>query len=152
MSGIEKYIEAYKRRINHPFFNTGATERLIKEYETHGKLVVGFDFDNTIFDIHNNGCNYSDVINLLRECKKLGFLLCLYTAEPDEDWLEWKVQYCGHFGIEPDYINDSPLLPGTKKPFFNILLDDRAGLESAYIILKDIVDYANSKSSECREK
>lgn len=152
MSDIEKYIEAYKKRINHPFFNAGAIERLIKEYKTHGKLVVGFDFDNTVFDVHNNGCNYSDIINLLRECKKLGFLLCLYTSEPDEDWLEWKIQYCGHFGIEPDYINDSPLLPGTKKPFFNILLDDRAGLESAYIILKTVVDYANSKSDQHREE
>lgn len=149
---IEKYIEAYKKRINHPFFNAGATERLIKEYETHGKLVVGFDFDNTIFDVHNNGCNYSDVINLLRECKRLGFVLCLYTAELREDWLKWKIGYCKHFGIEPDYVNESPLLPGTKKPFFNILLDDRAGLESAYITLKEVVEYANSKSNKCREE
>ena len=113
---------------------------------------MGFDFDNTIFDIHNNGGNYSDVINLLRECKKLGFILCLYTAELREDWLKWKVQYCGHFGIEPDYINESPLLQGTKKPFFNILLDDRAGLESAYETLKTVIDYANSKSNKQGEE
>lgn len=152
MSDIEKYIEAYKKRINHPFFNAGAIERLIEEYETHSKLVVGFDFDNTIFDVHNNGCNYSDVIKLLKDCKKLGFILCLYTAELREDWLKWKIDYCKHFGIEPDYVNESPLLPGTKKPFFNILLDDRAGLESAYTILKTVVDYANSKSDQHREE
>lgn len=152
MSLVEHVVQSYKRRIEHPFFNTGAIERLIKEYETHDKLVVGFDFDNTIFDIHNNGGNYSDVINLLRECKKLGFILCLYTAELREDWLKWKVQYCGHFGIEPDYINESPLLQGTKKPFFNILLDDRAGLESAYETLKTVIDYANSKSNKQGEE
>lgn len=138
---IEKYV------IGHPFFDKGAVERLKKEYETHSKLVVGFDFDNTIFDVHNNGGNYSYIISLLQQCKKLEFTLCLYTAELREDWLKWKVDYCKHFGIEPDYVNESPLLPGTKKPFFNILLDDRAGLESAYLILEGVVEYAKKNSS-----
>lgn len=145
-SNLERYVQCYKKRIEHPFFHTGAVERLKKEYETHGKLVVGFDFDNTIFDVHNNGGNYSEIITLLQQCKKLGFTLCLYTAELREDWLKWKVDYCKHFGIEPDYVNESPLLPGTKKPFFNILLDDRAGLESAYQTLKQVVEYANKSS------
>lgn len=130
----------------HPYSTDGAVERLKKEFDTHGKLVVGFDFDNTIFDAHNRGGNYSKVIEILQECKRLGFVLCLYTAELREDWLKWKVDYCKHFGIEPDYVNESPLIPGTKKPFFNILLDDRAGLESAYCILTNVINYANSKS------
>lgn len=136
--------------LRHPYDNRGSYNRLLKEYKTHGKLVVGFDFDNTIFDVHNIGGDYSDIINLLRECKKLGFILCLYTAELREDWLKWKIGYCQHFGIEPDYVNESPLLPGTKKPFFNILLDDRAGLESAYLTLKKIVNYVNSESNRSR--
>lgn len=136
----------------HPFNSTGCLTRLVKEYETHGKLVVGFDFDNTIFDVHNNGGNYSEIILLLQQCKKLGFILCLYTAELREDWLKWKVDYCKHFGITPDYVNESPLLPGTKKPFFNILLDDRAGLESAFQTLKQVVIYANSKLNQSREE
>ena len=133
--------------MDHPFTNNNCIARLKEEYRTHGKLVVGFDFDNTIFDCHNKGGNYSDMISLLQECKKLGFVLCLYTAELREEWLKWKIDYCKHFGIEPDYVNESPLLSGTKKPFFSILLDDRAGLESAYIIIKTVVEYANSKSN-----
>ena len=132
--------------LSHPFATTGATARLKEEFDTYGKLVIGFDFDNTIFDFHNNGGHYSDIIKILQECKKLGFTLCLFTAEPDEEWLKWKIAYCKHFGIEPDYVNDSPLFPGTKKPFFSILLDDRAGLESAYCTLANVINYANSKS------
>lgn len=147
-SDVERWIESYKRATFHPFFDHGAIARLKEDYDTHGKLVMGFDFDNTIFDVHNKGGNYSDVINLLQQCKKLGFILCLYTAELREDWLKWKIDYCKHFGIEPDYVNESPLLPGTKKPFFNILLDDRAGLKSAYLTLKHVVDYASSESSK----
>lgn len=138
--------------MEHPFDEFNCKQRLYREYETYSNLVVGFDFDNTIFDVHNNGGNYSEIISLLQQCKKLGFILCLYTSELREDRLKWKIDYCKHFRIEPNYVNESPLLPGTKKPFFNILLDDRAGLESAYNNLKSVVDYANSKSSQPGEK
>lgn len=149
---FESILQFSRRLEKHPFRDSGCIDRLKHEYNTHGNLVVGFDFDNTIFDIHNNGGDYSEVIKLLQECKTLGFTLCLYTAELQEEWLKWKMDYCKHFGIEPDYVNESPLLSGTKKPFFNILLDDRAGLESAYNILRQVVDYANSKSSKSGEK
>lgn len=143
---LEAVIESYKYHTTHPYFNKGAVERLKKEYDMHKTLVVGFDFDNTIFDVHNRGGNYSEVIKLLQQCKKFGFTLCLYTAELREEWLKWKVDYCKHFKITPDYVNESPLLPGTKKPFFNILLDDRAGLESAFVTLKEVVEYAEKHS------
>lgn len=129
----------------HPYCDLGCIERLKKELDTHGKLVIGFDFDNTIFDVHNRGGCYKEAIDILRRCKEHGWILCLYTSELREDWLQWKVNYCKHFGIEPDYVNESPLLKGTKKPFFNLLLDDRAGLESAYGILKNVLNYADSK-------
>ena len=134
--------------LNHPFNTYGAIERLKKELDTYGKLVIGFDFDNTIFDYHNLGGDFSKIIKILQDCKKLGFTLCLNTSESNEEKLKWKIQYCKHFGIEPDYVNESPLLSGTKKPFFSLLLDDRAGLESAYNILFNIVSYANFKSNK----
>lgn len=130
---------------NHPFNDYSCINRLVSELNTHGSLVIGFDFDNTIFDVHNNGGNYKDIIDALRDCKSKGWTLCLFTSELDENWLKWKINYCKHFGIEPDYVNESPILKGTKKPFFNLLLDDRAGLQSAYTILKNILNYADSK-------
>ena len=89
------------------------------------------------------GCailGYSELINILQDCKRLGFILCLFTAEASVKKLQWKVQYCEHFGIKPDYVNESPLLGGiTTKPFFNLLLDDSAGLESAFDLLKTLI-------------
>lgn len=136
----------------HPFRSGGCVERLIKEYDEHKALVIGFDFDNTIYDVHDNGGDYTGVINLLKRCKALGFKLCLYTAELDEERLKWKILYCKYKGIEPDYINESPLINGTKKPFFNILLDDRAGLEDAYYNLLTVVVYAETKLSKQRKQ
>lgn len=127
--------------MDHPFDTLHCICRLKEEYNTHGNLVVGFDFDNTIFDCHGKGGNYMSVINLLKQCKALGLTLCLFTAELRKDWLDWKIKYCEHYGIKPDYVNESPLIPGTKKPFFSILLDDRAGLESAYNTLTAVISY-----------
>jgi len=136
----------------HPFNSGGCLSRLMKEYVEHKSLVIGFDFDNTIYDVHDNGGNYTEIINLLKRCKALGFRLCLYTAESDEDRLKWKAQYCKYKGIEPNYVNESPLLTGTSKPFFNILLDDRAGLEEAYKTLLTVVIYAETEPSRQRKE
>ena len=46
-----------------------------------------------------------------------------------------------------NYINKSPFLDGDsgKKQFFNVLLDDRSGLESAYRNLKYVLDNSEIK-------
>ena len=53
----------------HPFNEERCLQRLIHEYEKHPELIVAFDFDNTIFDTHENGGDYSDVIELLKAAK-----------------------------------------------------------------------------------
>lgn len=135
----------------HPFNDKGAAERLLQEYRKYKTLIVGFDFDNTIFDFHQNGGDYSEVIELLRECRRLRFNLCLFTIE---DRMDWKYKECCKLGIKPDYVNESPVVfeNGGNKPYFNIFLDDRAGLESAYRILKQVVEYANTESDEPSEE
>lgn len=140
-----KYETMCKNHYKHPYLNfSNQFNRLLSEYKTHKKLVIGFDFDNTIFDIYNQGGDYSEIISILQDCKREGFILCLYTAECSVKRLQWKIQYCEQFNIKPDYVNESPLLNNeTTKPFFNLLLDDRAGLESAYFILKQLIKYIN---------
>ena len=136
----------------HPFNDKGAINRLLEDYRKYENLVIGFDFDNTIFDYYNNGGDYSEVINLLKACKILGFTLCLYSIGR----LDWKYKECSKLGITPDYINESPIKieedKDSKKPFFNILLDDRAGLESSYNILGAVVlSIINEKINNIRE-
>jgi len=137
--------------MNHPFNDKGAAERLLQEFKKYKTLIVGFDFDNTIFDFHQNGGDYSEVVELLRECRRLRFNLCLFTIE---DRMDWKYKECCRLGIRPDYVNSSPVVfeNGGNKPYFNIFLDDRAGLESAYRILKQVIDYANTESDEQGEE
>lgn len=105
-------------------------DRLMKEWDEHGSLFVAFDFDNTVFDYHRKGFSFPAVEFLLRECKKAGLKLILFTAKETKEELDRCVEYCKERGYEPDFINASPIM-NTKKPYYNILLDDRAGLQSA---------------------
>ena len=109
-------------------------DRLMKEWDEHGSLFVAFDFDNTVFDYHRKGFSFPAVEFLLRECKKAGLKLILFTAKETKEELDRCVDYCKERGYEPDFINMSPVM-NTKKPYYNILLDDRAGLEGAATIL-----------------
>lgn len=134
----------------HPFFdNRICVDRLLKEASEHNdKLIVAFDFDNTIFDYHNTGDDYSAVIKLLQRCSSCGFIMILFTANEDPQRFEFQKAFCKHYGIRVDYINESPVMPETKKPYYNILLDDRAGLYESYCVLNEVVNCIESKHYE----
>lgn len=139
--------------MKHPFNQQACLERLKNEYDKYGKLIVAFDFDNTIYDFHKNGGDYSEVIDLLKECIKLEFDLILFTVDENPNKVSEKVRWLvsndlwsyksSHF-----FVNTGPLFSGSRKPYYNVLLDDRAGLEESYNILKQVIDYANSKFSK----
>lgn len=128
----------------HPFNTEGAKLRLLNDYYKYGNLVIGFDFDNTIYNYSCNGLiegMFDDVINLLKKAQEtLCCTMCLFTSETDDTKLEWKIKETRKLGIRVDCVNYSPLSMKAIKPHFNILLDDRAGLESAYETLKYVVD------------
>lgn len=115
-------------------------ERLLSEYQKYGSLIVAFDFDNTVFDYskHDNQC--SMVINLLRECRKEGFHLILFTS-CNADRIPEIVDYMKSNNIPYDAINETPeYIPFQgRKVYYNILLDDRAGLSAAYNTLSGVI-------------
>lgn len=110
--------------------------RLQRELQQHGKLLIAFDFDNTVFDFHNSGDKYPKVIELLRRARDKGHTLILFTANPNTTFC---VRFCEDAGIKPDYVNCSPLNMGERKPYYNILLDDRAGLGECYRVLNKLI-------------
>lgn len=111
--------------------------RLKKEYEQYQTLYIAFDFDNTLFDYHNIGDTFPTLENLLKQCKEKGMSLILFTANEGTK-LEQAVDYCTKRGYKPDYVNESPIMD-TRKPFYNLLLDDRAGLGEACKLLQEII-------------
>lgn len=121
-----------------PYLNRSQVfNRLIKDYQKHRSLFVAFDFDNTVFDIFNEGHTYPKMEELLILAKAKGCKLILFTGNEGER-LKEIVEYCKERGYEPDFVNENPIM-ATRKPFYNILLDDRAGLIDAYNLLKVVL-------------
>lgn len=116
-----------------------AIERLKQDYLKHKSLFVAFDFDNTVFDFFGVGDTFPALEGLLKLAKLRNCKLILFTGNEGER-LKEIVQYCKDHGYEPDYVNENPFTP-TRKPFYNILLDDRAGLNEAYRILQATLIY-----------
>lgn len=115
---------------NHPFGKEACKKRLLEEYHKYRKLIVAFD--NTIFDYHNTGGDYSCVIELLKECSLLGFEMILFTT--DDYKIMAKQTICMRLGIANITSNtlsapniSSSIFSKSKKPYYNILLDDRSG-------------------------
>jgi hypothetical protein len=122
-----------------------AINRLKSEYLKHGTLIIGFDFDNTIYDYYNEGLEVQPLIDLLHRCSINYFTMCLYSLSLDELIISAKINFCSQNDIYVNFINESPIMQDSypkdkRKPFFSILLDDRAGLSAAYNILKTTLD------------
>jgi hypothetical protein len=105
--------------------------RLYKEYQQYGSLVIAFDFDNTVYDYHIKGGTYNNVIDLLINLKEIGCYLICFTANSNTKFVEDYLRFCN---IPFDGINENPpfFKSEMRKIYYNVLLDDRAGLSQVY--------------------
>lgn len=120
--------------------DANCVNRLYTEWLEHKSLIVAFDYDNTVNDYSNNGNRNEDVISVLRECKKLGFHLILFTS-CNQDRLTSIEEDLKQRNIPYDFVNETPdFIPFKgRKVYYNILLDDRAGLSSALDTLWKVI-------------
>lgn len=114
-----------------------AIKRIVDEWRKYGKIIIAYDFDDTVYDFHNKGRTYNDVADLLRECKKYGAYLIVFTG-CKEDKYKFIKNYLNENNIPYDKINENMEFADFtgRKIYYNVLLDDRAGLSSSYKILK----------------
>ena len=128
--------------ISDPFTSTAnCVDRLYKEWCKHGKILISVDFDDTVYDFHSAGNDHLRVINILEECQKLGFYITVFTAsKPDR--FDFIREFMSNIGIQIHSINENPIplhYGNNGKVYYNILLDDKAGLGQALDILETTV-------------
>jgi len=113
-------------------------DRLWNEYKKYNSLVVAYDFDNTVYDCHNKGWQFEKMIDLLRNLKKIGCHLIIFTANDDLNFVK---NYCTEKQIPFDTINENPpfFQSNNRKIYYNALLDDRAGLRQVYTELTKLI-------------
>lgn len=119
-------------------------QRLVKEWLTHGRIVLACDFDDTLFpwgfksavDIEF----LKKVAQIVAFAQSLGVYLTIWSACAPTRYKEIE-DMCASLGLKVDSINENPIpLPygNHRKMYYNHLLDDRAGLEQAL----DMLEYA----------
>lgn len=118
----------------HPSF---LLERLIKQYQKNDKLIIAYDFDDTVSPLWCADCG--DVQSVLRMCRNTldAYFIC-YTSN---DNMEKVKNFIEKYDIPCDAINENapfaPVVGG--KIFYNIFLDDKAGLGEAVNTLKQLL-------------
>ncbi|MDR2855268.1 MAG: hypothetical protein LBV40_03815 [Methanomicrobiales archaeon] len=119
---------------------------LLEQYEKHGKIIVAFDFDDTVHPFRGNDCR--QVIQLLRDLRPYAHLIC-FTARFDEK-LEVVREFLVSNNIPYDYINKE--FNGddiaVKKVLYNQLLDDKAGLYESYLILTEFIKHIGENKAK----
>jgi hypothetical protein len=127
MENVDEYLETGK-----------SLRRLVDEYTKYGSLCIGFDFDGTVYDYHQTGAKYNQVIDLLQDLKEMNCKLICWTAQNDLEFVE---KFLKENNIPFDGINTDGINLGweSRKPFFSALLDDRAGLKQVYEELRMLV-------------
>ena len=71
--------------------------------------------------------------------------MIVFTANDDEDFVK---KYCNENKIPFDAINENPpfFKFKSRKIYYNILVDDRAGLREAYDHLEKLIHHLNTNS------
>lgn len=128
--------------MRHPYTDHDTcVKRLLDWHKRNGRIIVAYDFDNTVYDYHARGHDYSDVIELLVMAKAVGAYLIVFTGNEDRTLVE---RHLANNGIPYDTINEqAPFLTDkehTRKIYYNLLLDDAAGLASACAHLRAYIE------------
>jgi len=115
---------------------------LLEQYENHEKIIVAFDFDDTVSPFRGESCE--KVKQLIRDLRPYAHLIC-FTARTPDNQMEVK-KYLRENNIPYDFINRE--WTGNEisgKLFYNQLLDDKAGLYESYTILTEFLEIARRK-------
>jgi hypothetical protein len=118
----------------HPSF---LLERLISQYKKQDKLVVAYDFDDTVRPMYCASC--SQVQSLLRKINDtLNAYFIVFTSNKNLNDVR---QYLDKWEIPYDAINENaPFVPFKDgKIFYNVLLDDKAGLGETVNTLEQLI-------------
>ena len=132
------------------FFNDSALlEKLKVHYHNYGKIIVAYDYDDTIAPTYMSKC-CDDVIALIKELKPYAVFICYTSNHYPEKVKQYRKEHdipCDAFNENVDYMMEK--YGHMRKVYFNILLDDKAGLGQAYRILKTFLEWV--KTEELKE-
>ena len=137
-----------KKFPNDPYMNREIVKsRLISELRQYGKLIIAYDFDYTVHPYKGEDWTFDYVVNLLRKWRPYAKFV-VFTASPESRFPYIKNYLIKH-DIPFDAINEEVISRkyNTRKIYYNVLLDDRAGLGETVSILDEIFESISDENA-----
>ena len=124
--------------MDHYLSEENCYQRLEDEFKKYGRLIFCVDFDDTIYDFHQLGRTYNDVITLLKRWEPYSEVVILTgNGENNYPMIE---NYMRDINLKYKGINcDSSVPCGGRKTYANVYIDDRGGLPSVYNNLNKLI-------------
>ena len=124
-------------------------KRLLHEYQKFGKILVAYDFDDTVFN-SDDGTSNEDIVELIREIRPYSYLI-VYTARyygSDDvyndirDGAGFVVDWLKANNVPYDTINKNVVHISVegRKVYYDAFLDDKAELKETYETLKEFLN------------
>ena len=112
--------------------------RLIHQYKKQDRLIIAYDFDDTVRPYWCSSCEYvKSVLRIARDTLNAYFIV--YTCNPNHDMI---TKYLDEEEIPYNSINqNAPFIDESQisgKLFYNLFLDDKAGLKEAVEALDEL--------------
>jgi hypothetical protein len=124
-----------------PFMNREMVkDRLRNEYKKYGQLIIAYDFDYTVHSYRGEDTwSYDFIMTLLREWRPYAKFV-VFTASPITRYAYIRTYLDSH-NLPYDKINEELFeRQRTRKIYYNVFLDDRAGLGETAEILTDLLN------------
>lgn len=134
--------------MRHPYLDHDTcVARLLDWHARFGRIIVAYDFDNTVYDYHGRGHDYGEVIELIRRAKReAGVYLIVFTGNENTRFVR---TFLAEHDIPYDAINEqAPFAAPARKIYYNLLLDDAAGLASACGYLESYLEALSNQAQK----
>jgi hypothetical protein len=126
--------------------SNNVVNRLIDVYEQHGEILVAVDFDDTIYNTHGRNAQYSMVIELLQELKPYARFMCFTASRKSRFPFIKRYWEANNLRMDVE-VNENlfDMAWESRKPYFNVILDDRCGLRQTYEDLCAFLKHVSGK-------
>ena len=119
-------------------------DKLLAQYKEYGKLIIAFDYDDTVFPFYVHKSVVQPNIDVLVRAQEQGHTLILYTCRVPGVLVH---NYLKAVGITTQWFNSSPVYTAEgSKLFFNVLLDDKCGIDYVRRTISAVLDVIEQDS------
>lgn len=123
-----------------------SSNRLVEEYKKYGSLIIAVDFDDTLYNFHNDpDAKFDMVAELVRKMKSINCEIIIWTGNQNTEFVK---EFLANNNIPYDLINEDSEVakkwvidkgyPPPRKLYANAYLDDRGGLAQVYVELLNV--------------